>query len=122
MITAFTAGLIDNVAYNSRSRTPPAAIAENCRVDNQGWLVRRKGLTAIDALPESDLQIPEYPEVEDIEVTYGEAGGLGAPGEFRQVDLVFQAVKLSMKLTSNRNCRTFKATQANRYPCYRQRR
>ena len=70
MITDFSVGLIDNVAYNHRGRTPPAAIVENCRVDNQGWLIPRKGYTLVDAMPEPLISTPQYPEVENINIDY----------------------------------------------------
>lgn len=93
MITDFSQGLITNVAYNSRSRTPPAQEVSDSRVNEQGWLVPRKGRIAVERFPEPSIVIPALPSVDSdsISVTYGEEGGLGPPGEFRPVALVFQA-------------------------------
>lgn len=93
MITDFSAGLVDNVAYNHRGRIPPAAIAENCRVNNQGWLVPRKGRVAVPEMPEPSLPTPEYPEVENIAIVYESITYRnGEPLTLQDIDLVFQSV------------------------------
>lgn len=87
----FQGGLVTNEAYH-RGRSVSAAFVRNCRVNENGWLIPRKGRVQADA-----------PDVFSYEETYGgaalakmDAGTIAydeTPASHRTLSFVFQAVK-----------------------------
>ena len=93
----FAGGLVTNEVYNPRSRGVSGQYVRNCRVNNHGWLVPRKG--RVPAEPPSVFSyVEEYrgsplAKIDPGTVRYAEAGSATAIA-FAPVKMVFQAVKL----------------------------
>ena len=93
----FAGGVVTNEVYNPRSRGVSGQIVRNCRVDQNGWLVPRKGRVAASA-PDVFTYEKAYggrslAKMAPGSVRYAESGS-GILKEHLPLKLVLQAVKL----------------------------
>lgn len=93
----FAGGLVTNEVYHPRNRPVSAAYVRNCRVNENGWLIPRKG-----RVPASRPSVFSYEDeyggaalakMDQPTVRYSESG-TAVPTEHLPINLVLQAVKL----------------------------
>lgn len=94
VITDFGGGLVTNFVYNNK-RKATAQYVRDCRVNDFGWLVPRKGRIATDQAPVSPLlEVLTLPKMDAGQVLYNEVGGAAVAPHLKSVQWVFQAVKI----------------------------
>lgn len=93
----FAGGLVTNEVYNPRSRGVSGQYVRNCRVNDNGWLIPRKGRVPAEA-PDvfsytAEYEGPPLAKIAPGTVRYSETGAAVAI-PFAPAKMVFQAVKV----------------------------